>query len=89
MPYLLIKHKVTSYERWYAAFKSDAKAQKSAGLQDIVILKDMVDPSLIVSIYKFNDFEKAKEFTKSPDAGELTEISGILCTPEIFFLEKM
>jgi len=89
MPYLLVKQKITDFERWYAIFKSDARAQKEAGLHDLVILKDMTDPKLIVCIFKIDSIEKAKTFTDSPGSGKSAELSGVIGTPEILFLEKV
>ena len=89
MPYLVVKQKITNFERWYAAFKSDAKAQKEAGLQDLVILKDMTDPNLIVCMFKIDNLEKAKAFTCSPNSGEFAELAGVIGKPDILFLEKV
>lgn len=89
MPYLLVKQRITSFEGWYAAFKADAKAQKNAGLHDLVILRDMNDSNLIICIFKIDSLEKAKEFAGSPKSGELSEISGAVGPPEILFLEKV
>lgn len=88
MPYLLVKNKVTDYERWYAVFKSDAKAQKEAELHDLVILREMTDPNLIVCIFKIDNLEKAKAFANSLNSGKLAELSGVIGIPEVLFLDK-
>jgi len=88
MPYLLVKQKIADFERWYAVFKSDARAQKEAGLHDLVILKDMTDPKLIVCIFKIDNVEKAKTFTESPGFVRSAELSGVIDPLEILFLEK-
>ena len=88
MPYLLVKQKVKDFESWYAVFKADAKAQKEAGLHDLVILKDMTDPNLIVCIFKIDSLEKAKAFTNPINSGKSAELSGVIGKPEILFLDK-
>jgi hypothetical protein len=88
MPYLLVKQKIVDFNRWYAVFKSDARAQKEAGLHDLVILKEIYDPNSIVCLFKIDDLDKAKAFTTSPNSVKSADLSGIIGIPEILFLEK-
>ncbi|MGA7723599.1 MAG: hypothetical protein WCA84_20705 [Ignavibacteriaceae bacterium] len=88
MPYLLVKQKIIDFERWYAVFKSEAKAQKESGLHDIIIFREIIDENLIVCLFKIDNLEKAKAFTDSQKNRGILELSGTTGEPEILFLDK-
>ena len=89
MPYLLVKQKIVNFDRWYAVFKSEARALNEAGIHDLVILKETSDPNLIVCLFKFDDLDKAKAYTNSLSSQKTVDLSGIIGNPEILFLEKV
>ena len=87
MKYMLCKHKVEDFEKWYSVFRTHAKAQRDAGLEILHILREAFDPDLVVMWFRVEDVEKAIAFTETPDAYQAAEDSGVIGVPEMLFLE--
>lgn len=85
--YLLVKHKVADFTKWYQVFESHAKSHREAGLHLLYLLHDTNDPNHIVYLFRVDDVNKARAFTQTPDASEAGEISGVIGEPEMMFLE--
>lgn len=88
MSYLLIKHRVASFEKWKPAYDKHITMRKSAGLSDVHLLRDSADPNVVVLLFKAADPSKAKSFTQSADLKEVMQQAGVIGTPEILFLNE-
>ncbi len=88
MPYLMVKHRVLDFERWYAVFKSHAEAQQQAGLCDLHLFRDDADPNNVVCLFKVEDPVKARAFTQTRDAGDAAKKSGVIGVPEVLLLNE-
>ncbi|MGD1147300.1 MAG: hypothetical protein ABR961_05085 [Thermoanaerobaculaceae bacterium] len=86
MHYLMARHRVREFGRWNAVFRSHAAAQREAGLHLLHLMRDTADPDLVVILFRADDPEKARAFTRAPSASEAAEASGIIGTPEISLL---
>ena len=86
MHYLLCKHKVADYTKWRRVFDSHAEAQREAGLHLLHLLRDTVDPNVVVLFFRADDLGKARAFTEAPSAGEAAEVSGVIGVPEVSWL---
>ena len=89
MPYLLVRHRVADFDRWYSVFKSHAEAQREAGLSDLQLLRDAEDPNIIVCLFKVADMDKARAFTQSGDSHQAQKDSGVIGTPEVLLLKEL
>ncbi|UCC39764.1 MAG: hypothetical protein JSV96_18635 [Candidatus Aminicenantes bacterium] len=89
MLYLLVRHRVADFDKWYSVFKSHAEAQREAGLKDLQLLRDAADPNIIVCLFKVDDVQKARAFTGSREAGDAQRESGIIGEPEILLLDEI
>jgi len=89
MPYLLVKQKVKNFDNWYAVFKSEAKAQKEAGLHDLILMHDIYDPNIILCLFKADDLERARAYTNSPNYAKSLKLLEETNMPEVIFLDKV
>jgi len=89
MPYLLVRHRVADFDRWYKVFKSHAEAQREAGFSDFQLLRDAKDPNIIVCLFKVDDMDKARAFTQSGDSQRAQKNSGVIGPPEILLLKEI
>ena len=86
MKYMLCKHRVKDYSRWYTIFSSHKEAQEKAGLNLLYLFRDTTDENHIVYLFALKDPNAAKAFTETPDAREAGETSGVIGEPEILIL---
>ena len=89
MQYLLVKHRVKDFDRWYSVFRSHEEAQREAGLKDLQLFRDVADPNVVVVLFRVDDLDKVKAFTESPESYEAKEESGVIGEPEALWLNKI
>ena len=89
MQYLLVRHKVADFDRWYSVFRSHAEAQQEAGLKDLQLFRDAADPNDVVVLFRVDDLDEVKAFTESPESYEAKEESGVIGEPEVLWLNKI
>lgn len=88
MHYLLCKHKVADFTRWYRVFESHFEAHRNAGLHLLHLFRDTADPNLVVLLFSVDDLDKARAFTQAPEARQAGEDSGVVGVPELLFLRE-
>ncbi|MBZ5628665.1 MAG: cyclase [Acidobacteriia bacterium] len=86
MIYLLVRHKVADFEKWKRVFDSHAEAQRQSGLRLDKVLRNLDDPSEVVTWFEDTDLAKARAFVSSPEVPRAKEDSGVVDTPDIYFL---
>jgi hypothetical protein len=86
MPYLLVRHKVSDFDKWKRVFDSHAAAQQRAGLKIIHIMRNVEDPSEVVLFFEAETIEGARGFVFSPEVPQSKEQSGVTDKPDIYFL---
>ncbi|MFQ5605180.1 MAG: hypothetical protein ACE5HS_18090 [bacterium] len=87
MPYLLVRHKVADFAKWKKIFDAHSEAQRQAGLKVEKVLRSQDDPNNVFLFFQVTDQEKARAFLSSSDVPEAQRQSGVLDTPDIYFLE--
>jgi hypothetical protein len=86
MPHLLVRHKVSDFEKWKRVFDSHAAARLRAGLRIIRVMRNVEDPSKVVLFFEAKTIEAARGFVFSPDVPQSKEQSGVIDKPDIYFL---
>jgi heme-degrading monooxygenase HmoA len=86
MPYLLVRHKVSDFSKWKAAYDSHSQARQAAGLKEEHLLRNTEDPHEVIILFAAKDLEKAKEFAASQDLREAMQNAGVIDKPDIYFL---
>jgi heme-degrading monooxygenase HmoA len=89
MPYLLIRHKVADYEMWKPGFDADSVNRQANGSQGGQLFRNASDPNEMVVLLKWDDLEKARQFTQSDDLREVMQRLGVIDHPDIYFLEEV
>jgi heme-degrading monooxygenase HmoA len=89
MPYLMVRHKVEDFDKWYAVFSSHAAAQQDSGLVDLQLSRDVRDANIVVVFFRIADMEKAHAFTHSKEAEQAKDDSGVIGEPEVLLLEEI
>ena len=87
MPYLLVRHKVTDYEQWKAAFDAHSLTRQANGSRGGQLFRNASDPNEVVMLLEWHDLEKAREFAQSEDLHEVLQRAGVVDQPTIYFLK--
>ena len=86
MPYLLVRHKVTDFSTWKAAYDAHLTARQKAGLKQEHLLRSIDDPNEVILLFEAEDVQKAQEFGNSSDLREAMQKAGVVDKPDIYFL---
>ncbi len=86
MPYLFVRHKVADFDQWQQVFDSHLTAQEESGLKVQHVVRNLEDPNEVVLWFEVTDLVKAREFVTAPAAEEAADQSGVIDTPDWYFL---
>jgi hypothetical protein len=89
MTYLMIRHRVSDFDSWYADLKSHGTAQREGGFGDLQLLRDVKDPHIVVCFFKVYDVDKARAFTQTLKSNEAQSDSDFAGPPEVFLLKEI
>lgn len=82
---VIIKHKVTNYEKWKAGFEAHDSARLASGIHKYVIGRSESDSNMILVATKADDIAKAKEFGKGAGLKDAMKKAGVTGTPSMRF----
>ena len=86
MAHMLVRHKVTDFEKWKQVYDEHQSAREAAGLENLHLWRSEDDPNEVLILFEATDLAKAKALTNSPDLKESMEASGVEGQPDILFL---
>ena len=87
MAHVLVRHTVESYAKWRPIFDEHDAIRKAAGqVGTPQVFRSGDDPFQIVILMEWDELEKARKFTESPDLREAMEKAGVAGPPDITFL---
>lgn len=89
MMHVLVRHKVSDYNRWKDAFDSHLTTRKRAGETGFRLFHGVDDPREVVLLLDWESTEEARKFMSSEELRKAMEKAGVLGTPEIQFLEDV
>ena len=87
MAYVFVRHRVTNFETWEAAYDDHGDARRLAGLTELYLLHNRADPNDIVVLFQTDDPERTRSFIWSDNLREVMHEAGVIGTPEILELE--
>ena len=87
MTYLMVRHKVSDFGEWKAAYDARAPARARAGLKQEHLLRNIDNPDEIVILFSTDDLGKAKIFAASADLREAMQKAGVTDKPDLYFLQ--
>jgi|KBSMisStaDraftv2_1062788.scaffolds.fasta_scaffold32211_2 hypothetical protein len=87
MAFILVRHKVTNFETWEAAYDDHRDAREVVGLTELHLLRNRSDPNDIVILFQTDNPERTRAFIWSDDLRKIMHEAGVIGTPEILELE--
>jgi len=87
MVHVLIRHKVSDYNRWKEAFDSHLNVRKRAGEMGFRLFHNTEDPRDITLLLDWQTVEEARKFMNSDELRTAMDKAGVVGAPEICYLE--
>ncbi|OFX56533.1 MAG: hypothetical protein A2046_14320 [Bacteroidetes bacterium GWA2_30_7] len=87
MAKMIIRHKVTDFNRWQVAFKEMEDTRKLSGSSGAQVYRGQENPNEVLVISDWKTKEQAQQYTQSPDLKIALEKAGVISNPEITFTE--
>jgi heme-degrading monooxygenase HmoA len=87
MPYLLVRHKVTDYEKWKSAFDAHSLTRQANGSRGGQLFRNATEPNELIVLLEWHDLEKARQFAHSEDLREVMQQAGVVDHIDIYFLK--
>ena len=82
---LTIIHECTDFSRWKSGYDADAANRKSAGLTDLMQVRQSTNPKVIALVFGVADLAKAKAMVASPALRQAMQNAGVVGTPQVHF----
>lgn len=88
MPTLLIRQKVTDFDRWQTAFQQAVQTLRANGAQQERSFRNAHDPDEVLILLEWDDLFRARLFVMSDELVDLLTIAGVTDRPDYWFLEE-
>jgi quinol monooxygenase YgiN len=89
MMHILVRHKVSDYNRWKDAFDSHLTTRKRAGETGFRLFHNVEDPHEVILLLDWESTELARKFMGSDELRSAMEKAGVVGAPEIQYLEDV
>jgi quinol monooxygenase YgiN len=89
MMHVLVRHKVSDFNRWKDAFDSHLSARKRAGETGFRLFQSVDDPREVVLLLDWESKEEARKFMSSDELRSAMEKAGVVGAPEVQYLEDV
>jgi heme-degrading monooxygenase HmoA len=87
MPYLLVRQKVTDYEKWKRVFDAHSLTRQANGSRGGQLFRNASNPNELVVLLEWHGLEKARQFAQSEEWREVMQRAGVVDHPTIYFLK--
>jgi len=77
-----VTHTVKDYAKWRPIFDADSVNRKAAGMQDLVVGRDVDSANKILVVLKLSDVAKAKSRAADPKLKETMNKAGVISKPD-------
>jgi heme-degrading monooxygenase HmoA len=88
VPALLIRLRVTDFDRWSCVFADQAETRRANGLQAERLLRSSADPTEVWILATWDDLFRARLFVKSDEHAEALARGGVSNLPDYWYLEE-
>lgn len=89
MVHVLIRHKVSDFNKWKAEFDDAFMFRKNAGELAFHLYRDMTDPSDLTLLFEWESAESAQKFLGSEQLKREMNKAGVQGEPELRVLHEM
>ena len=83
---MVVKHKVSNYAKFKAAYDAHDSARLANGIHSYVIGRGLQDSNMIMVALKVDDMAKAKTFSKDPGLKKAMQKGGVTGAPTFAFV---
>ncbi|MGC2109829.1 MAG: antibiotic biosynthesis monooxygenase [Candidatus Korobacteraceae bacterium] len=87
MMHVLVRHKVSDYNRWKEAFDSHLNTRKRAGETGFRLFHNVDDPAEVVLLLDWASTEEARRFMNSNELRDAMQKAGVVGAPDVHYLE--
>lgn len=87
MPYLLVRQRVTDYEKWKSAFDAHSLTRQANGSRGGQLFRNASDPNEVIMLLEWDVLETARQFVQSEELREMMQRAGVVDDPTIYFLK--
>jgi hypothetical protein len=88
MAHVLIRHRVSDYEKWKSVFDAFIEKRRAGGEKEFRIFRSQDEPNNITLLFEWNSFKNAHAFLGSAALKEAMAKAGVTERPDIFMLEE-
>ena len=85
---MIIKHKVTDFDKWLTGFEAHDSMRKVYGLHSYGVSRGVDDKNMVMVALKIDDINRAKEFAALPDLKTAMQKSGVVGDPSIMYFDR-
>jgi heme-degrading monooxygenase HmoA len=85
--YVLVRHKVSDFEKWKPVYDDHLPARQKAGLKEVNLLRNTENPNEVILLFSAEDLDKAKAFAASDDLRQAMQRAGVSDKPDVYFLK--
>lgn len=89
MDYILIKHRVKSFNKWKSLFDSFLENRRNAGELSYRIFVTAGEPNNLILLVEWDNYANFREFFDSEEVRKLMINAGVIGTAEVFFLNEI
>jgi heme-degrading monooxygenase HmoA len=89
MSYLLVQHKVGSYEDFMEVFRSDEQRRLRSGAKSARVFRGVDDPDQAFVLVEWNDVTGARKFADSRELHEAAQWGGDHGQPRVTVVEEV
>jgi quinol monooxygenase YgiN len=89
MVHVLVRHKVSDYNRWKQAFDSHLNTRKHGGETGFRIFHTVDDPREVVLFLDWENIEQARKFMNSDELRKAMQLAGVEGAPDVQYIEDV
>ena len=87
MTTMFVRAKVQDFNAWKAAYESGSDFRAAAGVTSATVFRSLDNPNEITVLHELNTVRAAKDFAHSNALRTAMQESGVVGSPEVWFVE--
>jgi heme-degrading monooxygenase HmoA len=88
MAKVIVQHRVTDYDHWYAVFTEHEQVRRSHGARSHTINRSVADPNTLVVVIDFASAEGAQAFAQDPSLKDAMARAGVDGAPQVWIANE-
>ncbi len=89
MTTMFVRARVEDYTAWKAAYDAGSDIRTAAGVTSASVYRSLDNPNEVTVAHDLNTVRAAKDFAHSNDLRTAMQKSGVIGTPEVWFVESV